>query len=677
MHMRTMARCLLILLAAVCAIGCSSTDVGGTRGGGAAAAAGTGTVVLRFELLPRIQVPGFVTHFRIVGKDANGNVIYPAGGIPFVTPKQADVTLGGVPTGVKTLCVEFLRNGVVVGTRMVSVTVPDGGLLEIDTIPFTPANVTDGQVTPADATIAVGASQQYTAVLVITNPDGSTTTSDISDVVRWASSNPGVASISSTGLAAGVSPGQTRISATLNYFGVDITRDTGLTVTGGAGNFISIDLQPATASRSVGGTVVYTCTGTRPDGSIVDVSGLCTYTSSNTGVCTLAGTTGTAVAPGTSTITASLTGTALTDTATFTCTFPVLGVLQGAPPSCAYFNFDGATFNPLGAANVTLPDTPLYGLITPSGQNAFIALNQTGVQVCQLDPNSGQYFTTTLLGDPNCAGFNTLVCSQDGSQVYGWNCNARRFCSMGFDGTNLNLEHVVVFNTPDFFGTEFCSDSTFNFCYGPNLTQNCIFGLNPGVLDPDDFLNVAGVKFIDATQPTVLDDDGDTLYVLNRASIPAISGLTCSSSQVYACSQGAPGFPPPAGDLFGFNVGAGGMLNPFAGNPFPLINSSFPGRLTVDREGGRLYMLSVNSIFDPQITTVVINPSGGFTLGSVLATGVDTHFVFNSFNNVLYTLSSVTPSVQLNAFLVNQTNLPTFLNSIPVDFSSSTFFSSP
>ncbi|MEW6277817.1 MAG: Ig-like domain-containing protein, partial [Candidatus Eremiobacterota bacterium] len=261
---------LALVAVALLGTGCSSTDVGGIRGGGggAAPAPGNGTVVLRFELLPRIQVPGFVTHFRIVGKDTTGNVIYPAGGIPFVTPKQADVTLGGVPTGVRTICVEFLRNGVVVGTGMRTVEVPEGGFLEIDSIPFTPANVTDMLVTPADATIAVGAGQQYAAVLVITNQDGSTTTSDVTDVVGWASSSPGVASISSTGQAAGVTPGQTRISATLNYFGVNITRDTGLTVTGAqpTSNIVSVEVTPSSAYRPFNSGCQFRALGTDTGG---------------------------------------------------------------------------------------------------------------------------------------------------------------------------------------------------------------------------------------------------------------------------------------------------------------------------------------------------------------------------------------------------------------------------
>jgi DNA-binding beta-propeller fold protein YncE len=65
-------------------------------------------------------------------------------------------------------------------------------------------------VTPATATIAEGATQQFTATG--SNSDGST--SDITNQVNWSSSNEAVATISGGGLATGVSAGIVTITAT-------------------------------------------------------------------------------------------------------------------------------------------------------------------------------------------------------------------------------------------------------------------------------------------------------------------------------------------------------------------------------------------------------------------------------------------------------------------------------
>src|SRR4029079_18113842 len=60
-------------------------------------------------------------------------------------------------------------------------------------------------VTPPSATVAIGSTTQLTATA---NPTGSATT------FVWASSNPAVATVSSTGLVKGVATGTASITAT-------------------------------------------------------------------------------------------------------------------------------------------------------------------------------------------------------------------------------------------------------------------------------------------------------------------------------------------------------------------------------------------------------------------------------------------------------------------------------
>jgi hypothetical protein len=82
-------------------------------------------------------------------------------------------------------------------------------------------------VTPANATISAGSTEQYTATG--TYSDGSQ--QNITQSVTWGSTNTAVATIASGGLATAVAAGSTTIQASSS----GITGSTGLTVTGGGG----------------------------------------------------------------------------------------------------------------------------------------------------------------------------------------------------------------------------------------------------------------------------------------------------------------------------------------------------------------------------------------------------------------------------------------------------------
>ena len=81
-------------------------------------------------------------------------------------------------------------------------------------------------VTPADATIAISATQQYTATATFADA----TTADITSVVDWTSSNPIIATIDTAGLATGENNGQTTIGATYNSVSGSTLLDVGTVV---------------------------------------------------------------------------------------------------------------------------------------------------------------------------------------------------------------------------------------------------------------------------------------------------------------------------------------------------------------------------------------------------------------------------------------------------------------
>lgn len=165
-------------------------------------------------------------------------------------------------------------------------------------------------ITPTNASITLGATQQYTATGTFS--DGSTRV--LTAQANWASSNPNAATISnavgSEGLATAQGLGGTTISATL----MGRTGSTALTVsvTGGA-TLQSIALTPTNATMAAGTTRQYTATGTYSDGSTRDLTAQASWSSSSTATATVSNTFNSrglvsALAVGATTLSATLQG---------------------------------------------------------------------------------------------------------------------------------------------------------------------------------------------------------------------------------------------------------------------------------------------------------------------------------------------------------------------------------
>ncbi len=132
-------------------------------------------------------------------------------------------------------------------------------------------------VTPATASIAPGATQQFRATGAYS--DGSS--SDITAQVTWSSGTASVATIgASTGLATGVAGGSSVITATLT--GVSGTAN--LTVI----SLTSIAVTPNPASAHVGATVQFTATGTYSDNSTANLTTQVAWSSGTASVATIA-----------------------------------------------------------------------------------------------------------------------------------------------------------------------------------------------------------------------------------------------------------------------------------------------------------------------------------------------------------------------------------------------------
>ena len=159
-------------------------------------------------------------------------------------------------------------------------------------------------VIPTLATdIAVGSSLQFTATGTYSDDH----TEDITSQVSWTSDNITVATISSIGLALGISFGSTNISAYLS--GVTSPAAT-MSVIATTPQLNSIAVKPTTAANLAAGSYLqFTATGIYPDGHIGDITSQVTWTSDPTTVA-LISSDGLAygLAPGMAYITASFSG---------------------------------------------------------------------------------------------------------------------------------------------------------------------------------------------------------------------------------------------------------------------------------------------------------------------------------------------------------------------------------
>ncbi len=152
-------------------------------------------------------------------------------------------------------------------------------------------------VTPSSATVAPGATQQFTATATYSD----NTQADVTASATWASSSAAVATVNASGLAKGVADGSANITASLN----GVTGTAALTV--GAATGTGLTIAPASPSFDVGSTQQFTATEKMSDGSTQDVTSSVTWSSTNTSVATISSSgMATGVATGSTTINAVL-----------------------------------------------------------------------------------------------------------------------------------------------------------------------------------------------------------------------------------------------------------------------------------------------------------------------------------------------------------------------------------
>jgi trimeric autotransporter adhesin len=247
---------------------------------------------------------------------------------PYVAWTSSSTTVAAVTSS-------GMSTGLTTGTSLIGATLT--GISGSTTLIVTPPVLSSIIVTPANASIPAGNSQQFTATG--TYSDGSA--QNLTSSSTWTSSVPSVVTIQAGGLASSATVGTSTISAALN----GITGSTNLSVT--VPVLVSIALTPSTASIAAGNAQAFSATGTYSDGSKQTLTTSATWTSSIPAVATVVpGGIATGVAPGNANLSATVNG--VTGSAALTVTAPLLTSIAVTPLTASITSGSTQQFAALG-----------------------------------------------------------------------------------------------------------------------------------------------------------------------------------------------------------------------------------------------------------------------------------------------------------------------------------------
>jgi uncharacterized protein YjdB len=151
------------------------------------------------------------------------------------------------------------------GTGIVTITAMSGGVSGTSSLTVTSANLVSIAVTPANSSMAVGTTKQFTAIGAFSD----SSTQDITSTVTWTSSSAASATINAQGIVSSVAAGSTTIKAT---FG-SVSGSTPLTIS--TAHLVSITITPVNPRISAHTSIRFTASGTFSDGSVAsNLSGI-------------------------------------------------------------------------------------------------------------------------------------------------------------------------------------------------------------------------------------------------------------------------------------------------------------------------------------------------------------------------------------------------------------------
>ncbi|KPK34447.1 MAG: hypothetical protein AMK70_07450 [Nitrospira bacterium SG8_35_1] len=143
------------------------------------------------------------------------------------------------------------------------------------------ATLTAITIIPEEGTIARGTTMQFEAEGAYSDD----TTLDITDLVKWQSSDTGVGIVNAAGLVTGVAPGEVEISVTTDVADDTLSATAALTITDAV--LESISLAPGDSTIAEGESQQFTATGTFSDDTEQDITDLATWFTSDNSVGTI------------------------------------------------------------------------------------------------------------------------------------------------------------------------------------------------------------------------------------------------------------------------------------------------------------------------------------------------------------------------------------------------------
>ena len=329
-------------------------------------------------------VAGDVTPaFTAVTKDGSGNVLT-GRSVTFASSNTSVATINAT-TGVAT--------GVAAGTASITAT-SEGKTSPAATLTVSPAPVGSVIVSPISQSVVEGATTPaFTAVTK--DGHGNVVTGR---AVTFASSNPAVATISSTsGVATGVDPGTTSITATSEG-----KTSPPATLTVSAAPVASVTISPTTQTVVDGQSTPAFTAVTRDAGGNVLTGRAVTFASSNTSVATInAAGVATGQSPGTSSITATSEGKTSPGATLTVSAVPVASVV----------------LSPTSQTVVDGSNTPAFTAVTKDGSGN--TLTGRAVTFASSNPSVATINTTTGVATGQSPGTTTITASSEGKTSNG------------------------------------------------------------------------------------------------------------------------------------------------------------------------------------------------------------------------------------------------------------------
>jgi trimeric autotransporter adhesin len=541
-----------------------------------------------------------------------------------------------------------LVTGVSLGTATISASASSVATV---TATVTVNQLTSIAITPVNPTVAVGTTEQFDAMGTFTNPGGAApTTSDITILANWSSSNANITIGTNTGLATVPATVTVGATSTINAALYGVTSNNSL-LTVGAAVPVSLTVAPATPTIAVANTQAFSATENWSDNTTGHpLSAPVTWSSATPTTAGIVATTGVAngIAAGTSVITATET-TTVTGNATLT-------VVAGTA-HYAYVSNDGDSPSDIGSYTVTASASPYLTtlasfavpspstqiVIAPNGQFMYYLDTIPNVNVATVAAGTGALATTATtynVGSPTSFAFAAIdpfgrflyVSNDVDSSIHVFTINADGSLSAGTTVTaNLSDPQAVIV------------DKTGSYVYATNNTGSTISGYSinqtTGALTPlsTPTFNTGSGPFLMAMDPT-----GTYLYTANGTansissfSIAPATGLLTSlgadttttantlfnvvvdpsGTHIYALDEGSGG----NGQVFGFSIGTGGVIgSAIAGSPFATGNSPFGG-IVIDPTGA---LMAVDNNGDGTISVYAITASTGvLTAGTAVPSG--------------------------------------------------------